>query len=513
MISVLRSLAFVRRGVTAAMSICAAVISHIAFAAAQCPFDNGASDAVNDGVVLTRYALGITGAPLVASTKYASLDPLQVKNNIECVGCALDMNGDGAIDTVDTTIIARHLSGFTGASLTAGLALGVGSRNSTAAVTSFLASGCALGGAINAWTLGGNAFGVAGVIGSTDAFPVTLQSGGASANVLIPGGNGLRILGSSIASAPNVVNGSSANAVAASPGGATVAGGLNNTASGSFAVVVGGGGNTASAHGSFIGGGGYCCDGVGTSNYPNTVTGRGGSVVGGYQNSVAGAASFIGGGYLNNITGNEFVTYASSVVGGFQNTVSGNYATVGGGSTNTVSADSAVVAGGLSNTASAPASSVSGGAFGKASLYGQTANAAGGFSDAAGTAQATQYVLRNRTTTANTTYLFLDGATQSLVFEPGRAGLMDVQVVAFAEGTALSASYAFRCHYAAVVGGGTILPVGCNKNVVYEGESAWDANVTFAPSATTGFGIAVNGAVGRNIRWVATVRSTEVSLQ
>ncbi|HPT57504.1 MAG TPA: hypothetical protein PLK42_12555, partial [Casimicrobium sp.] len=62
--------------------------------AATCPFDNGGSDAVNDGVVLTRYALGITGAQLTASTRYASLDPLQVQANIECVGCALDINGD-----------------------------------------------------------------------------------------------------------------------------------------------------------------------------------------------------------------------------------------------------------------------------------------------------------------------------------------------------------------------------------------------------------------------------------
>lgn len=79
-----------------------------AHAASVCPFDTGGSDALNDGVVLTRYALGITGAPITASTRYASLDPLQVKANIECVGCALDINGDGVVDTVDTTIIARH---------------------------------------------------------------------------------------------------------------------------------------------------------------------------------------------------------------------------------------------------------------------------------------------------------------------------------------------------------------------------------------------------------------------
>ena len=113
----------------------------LATAASTCPFDTGGSDALNDGVVLTRYALGITGAPMIASTRYASIDPLQVKNNIECVGCALDINGDGVVDTVDATIIARHLAGFQDASLSAGLALGVGTRNSPSAVTSFLVNG------------------------------------------------------------------------------------------------------------------------------------------------------------------------------------------------------------------------------------------------------------------------------------------------------------------------------------------------------------------------------------
>ena len=81
---------------------------------------------------------------------------MQVKANIECVGCALDINGDGMVDTVDTTIIARHGSGFTGASLTAGLALG--NTATTASVVSFLANGCAVGGAINAFVHGGNTF-------------------------------------------------------------------------------------------------------------------------------------------------------------------------------------------------------------------------------------------------------------------------------------------------------------------------------------------------------------------
>ena len=133
------------------------------------------------------------------------------------------------------------------------------------------------------------------------------------------------------------------------------------------------------------------------------------------------------------------------------------------------------------------------------------------FRSTPGTAQATQYVLRNRTTDANQNWLYLDGFAETLVFEPGRSGLLDIQVVAAAEGTGSSASYAFKCHYAVVVGGAAIQPTGCNKTVIYESDAAWDVNVSFAPGTTSAFGISVIGVVGRNIRWVATVRATEVS--
>jgi len=237
---------------------------------------------MNDGVVLTRYALGITGAPLVASTRYASLDPLQVKNNIECIGCALDINGDGQIDTVDTTIIARHLVGFKDASLTDGLALGSGSRNTTAAVTSFLANGCAVGGALNAFTLGGNAFGntsISAYLGTTDGKPLIVGTGV---------GSGLRMFPFEDADNPGALaisNGSSGNSAGApaatvAGGGhtdyncydaasytftrtcgnlanapaSTVSGGASNVASGTYGTVAGGIGNTAGPYASIAGG-------------------------------------------------------------------------------------------------------------------------------------------------------------------------------------------------------------------------------------------------------------------
>jgi len=268
--------------------------------AATCPFDTGGSDAVNDGVVLTRYALGITGAPLTASTRYASLDPLQVKANIECVGCALDMNGDGQVDAVDTTIIARHLAGFQGASLTAGLALGAGTRNTTASVVSFLANGCAVGGAINAFVHGGNAFaltaGVPSLLGNTDSRPLTIQAPQSTIKLLVDpanGDDGLRIsyVNNGGFVSPSTVNGSRDNSVAAGITGATVAGG-------------------------------------GQPGGPNQVTARYGTVSGGYAN-VAGQQSVVAGGDNNQATG-----FRTVVSGGADNIASGDYATIPGGSAN-----------------------------------------------------------------------------------------------------------------------------------------------------------------------------------
>lgn len=265
--------------------------------AQTCPFDTGGSDAVNDGVVLTRYALGITGAPLTASTRYASLDPLQVKANIECVGCALDVNQDGVVDTIDTTVIARHLAGFSGAAVTNGLGL---TPAVAASVTSFLANGCAVGGAINAFVHGGNTFalgaGVASVLGNNDNRSLTIKAPQSTIKLLVDpanGDDGLRISyaidGTVIA--PNTINGSRDNSVAAGITGATVAGG-------------------------------------GRPGEPNQVTAIYGTVGGGYRN-VAGQNSVVAGGDSNQATGLRAV-----VGGGVNNVASGVVSTIPGGGIN-----------------------------------------------------------------------------------------------------------------------------------------------------------------------------------
>lgn len=282
----------------AALALLAAVFTP-SIHAQTCPFDTGGSDAVNDGVVLTRYALGITGAPLTASTRYASLDPLQVKANIECVGCALDVNQDGVVDTIDTTVIARHLAGFSGAAVTNGLGL---TPAVAASVTSFLANGCAVGGAINAFVHGGNTFalgaGVASVLGNNDNRPLTIQAPQSTIKLLVDpanGDDGLRISyatdGNAFSTSPNTVNGSRGNSLGPNLYGATIAGG------------------------GFVGG-------------VNSVTAAYGTVSGGYVNT-AGQNAVVAGGDVNQATG-----FRAVVSGGSNNIASGELSTIPGGTNN-----------------------------------------------------------------------------------------------------------------------------------------------------------------------------------
>ena len=117
--------------------------------AQTCPFDDGNSSLTVEGVILTRYALGITGAPLVAGTGINAADAPTVEASINCPSCGLNVTGNPTLTVADATIISRKLAGFSGDALTNGLALGSGTRNTPAAVQSFLLAGCgATGGTV-----------------------------------------------------------------------------------------------------------------------------------------------------------------------------------------------------------------------------------------------------------------------------------------------------------------------------------------------------------------------------
>ena len=108
----------------------------------SCPFDDGNSSLAVEGVILTRYALGITGAPLVMSTGISAVDAPTVEAAINCPSCGLNITGNPTMTVADATIISRKLAGFSGDALTTNLNLGNGTRNTPAAVQSFLLAGC-----------------------------------------------------------------------------------------------------------------------------------------------------------------------------------------------------------------------------------------------------------------------------------------------------------------------------------------------------------------------------------
>lgn len=180
-----------------------------------------------------------------------------------------------------------------------------------------LQSACNLGSAIRAvddegrvacqdfWSLLGNSGTVAGTnfLGTTDAVALSFK---------VNGGRALRLEPTD--STPNVIGGSSANAVTAGAEGATIAGG----------------GLTGSNCG--LGYDQPCL---------NTVTENFGALGGGRANTVSG--------------------YAATVGGGEQNTASSTYATAGGGLGNVASGAYSVVGGGLANTASGLQATVPGG--------------------------------------------------------------------------------------------------------------------------------------------------------
>ncbi|MBL8309541.1 MAG: tail fiber domain-containing protein [Burkholderiales bacterium] len=351
-----------------ALALAALLSATATHAQTSCPFDGGDASLAKEGLILSRYALGITGAPLVANTGIPAASAQTVEDSINSPAWGLnitgntDVNGAPVLTPNDATIISRKIAGFSGAALTNGLALS-GPRNTPTAVQNFLLAGCPG----TAWVQGGNAFGAPGVIGTTDAQPLTVKSGGATLSLLTAGNNGLRItentsttVGSTfgigvhpLTTFINTVNGSPANRVEANIVGAT------------------------------IGGGGFL-DFTGPPAHTNHVGGHFGTVGGGLQNSAFGTAGVVSGGRNNfadgeyaSVTGglgNAALGYSSAIGGGAANQASASGATIGGGSLNVASAGYSFVGGGYLNRATAGNAVVGGGYLNRASAEGSTAS-------------------------------------------------------------------------------------------------------------------------------------------
>jgi hypothetical protein len=281
----------------------------------------------------------------------------------------------------------------------------------------------------------------------------------------------------------------------------TVGGGAKNQAgsnlgSMSFATVGGGWYNTASSVATTVGGGQI-----------NTASGSNATVSGGSENTASGSEATVGGGIQNTASGD-----GATVGGGEVNIASGSDATVGGGVYNKPSGDYATVGGGWGNTASGDSATVPGGVNAVASHYGEMAYAAGSFSyPPLGDAQTSLYVLRNTTSNSTKTYLFLNGQSGSsrITVAAKRALIFEIQVIGISD-TGVTGGYRIRGVLKNI--GGTTSMVGATGDVPGEDPAAvlWDA-VAEADDVNDALVVAVTGSNGVNIRWVASVRTTEVA--
>lgn len=264
-------------------------------------------------------------------------------------------------------------------------------------------------------------------------------------------------------------------------------------------------GNTVltSVHGATIGGGGQ-------SSLSNRVLDHYGTVGGGISNTVGlddgnvslQAYGTIGGGRSNYAPG----SYAT-IAGGYENTASANIAAVGGGTNNAANGQYSTVGGGYFNTASGYSSVVPGGANAAATHHGEMAIAAGSFAQD-GDAQRSVYVMRNETSDASLTDLFLNGSSSRLTIPASRTVTFEILVVGrTSSGT--SAGYRFT----GVIerqGAATTFVGSPNKVILGEDDSAWDADVV-ADNGNDALVVQVTGAAATTIRWVATLHTAEVS--
>lgn len=148
-----------------------------------------------------------------------------------------------------------------------------------------------------------------------------------------------------------------------------------------------------------------------------------------------------------------------------------------------------------------------------ASNYGSFVTSGGEFATA-GDAQAGTYILRNITTDATTTELFLDGvtATQRLIFANNSVVTFDILITARrTDATGGGAGYRFVGVIRKDTTAGSNTFVGSvSKTVIGETLATWDANC-LASTINGNLEVTVNGVAGSTIRWVAVVRTTEVT--
>jgi hypothetical protein len=239
-----------------------------------------------------------------------------------------------------------------------------------------------------------------------------------------------------------------------------------------------------------------------------------------------GANGVIGGGFNNSVSGNY-----SIICGGLTNSISRGYAVISGGSNNTCNSigDYGVIAGGERNSAGVYGA-VTGGlrnvgfTYGRAggyyattgARYGSDVFASGSFSTTAGTAQATNNVLRIQTANATPTRLTADaaaaGSANTLNLADNSSLYIKGQVVARNTTNGDTKIWTFEgaikrgANAAATALVAAITPTAGAADA---GASTWALAIT-ADTTNGGLAVTATGVAATTIRWVCRIDTTEV---
>jgi hypothetical protein len=186
-------------------------------------------------------------------------------------------------------------------------------------------------------------------------------------------------------------------------------------------------------------------------------------------------------------------------------TFAGGAVTIAAGAGNTTGA------GGNVNITAGTSPSGTAGNVGFATSGGYAHQRGGNFS-VAGDAQTNMYVLRSVTTTAAITELFLDGTggTRRMVVPTDGTWRFEIHIVA-RRTDADNESAAYEIKGCIDNNAGTTAIVGAvSTNVTAEDTAAWDVLVD-ADNVNDALRIQVTGEAAKTIRWVAFVRTVEVT--
>ena len=257
-------------------------------------------------------------------------------------------------------------------------------------------------------------------------------------------------------------------------------------------------------------------------------SGANSGIIAGEDNTASGTHSFIGGGDGNTASGNSAVCFGNgntasgtrSTAIGHSNTASATYAGVFAGNNNTSSGIDSVVLGGQNNEIpTAGLVSTASGQYAKAKRPHTTACGGGdGSTFTVGEAQYGNAVWIGRTTNNSATEIFLGSSTSSrFTLDSNSAVTFEIQLVAVDEASpgTINAGAIFlgtivNAGGTTAIGGQGSVTKTANPSTLFAAGGA-DADVT-ADNTIDSLKITVTGITGKNIRWVCSMKYTEVAI-